>query len=281
MVGIKNSFSYLKLFKFETSRWGFVYNEIVVVFRPKSSIDLLSILVQNYSQNGISTARISARCEQISVHCSRPTVFCVDGNWRRNRTGCCGEKARFRLQAVRRCKQSCVVSDVHFHCSSSSCFLLVGFCGGLALRKWYGILQSQFSSPNKTVNTLKKVSGKLKHHAEWASPDIPLLVDQILFAPSFIAILVGSIGVLQGEKNIVKKLKREFPDILVANYKLWPAVQLLNFYFVPLNYQVVLVQIVAVAWNSYVSFKTNSYQLEAIDDHSVKQWYCDTLPFLN
>jgi protein Mpv17 len=130
------------------------------------------------------------------------------------------------------------------------------------LRKWYGILQSQFCSPNKTVNTLKKVAGEFDELVQQDQQlnNFLVLVDQVLFAPAFIGVLVGSIGFLQGESNILTKLKREFPDILVANYKLWPAVQLINFYFVPLNYQVVVVQIVAVAWNSYVSFKTNSFK---------------------
>lgn len=96
-----------------------------------------------------------------------------------------------------------------------------------------------------------------------------ILVDQLVFAPLFIGVLIGSIGTLQGRQplEISQNLKRDFPDILMTNYKIWPAVQLLNFYFVPLNYQVLLVQIVAVAWNTYISFKTNAPSVEAIEDN--------------
>lgn len=100
---------------------------------------------------------------------------------------------------------------------------------------------------------------------------IHFLVDQLFFAPLFIGTLIGSIGLLQGgkPKDVIKKLEREFPEIMVANFKLWPAVQLLNFYFVPLNYQVVLVQIIAVFWNTYISLKTNSpISVESIEEHA-------------
>ncbi|XP_046393047.1 protein Mpv17-like [Ischnura elegans] len=123
-------------------------------------------------------------------------------------------------------------------------FFGIGFCiAGPGLKVWYGFLDKHIAK-RKTGPTavLKKV-----------------FVDQAVFAPSFLACFVVLLGTLEMKpwNSIREKLNRDYFDILVSNYKVWPAVQLVNFYFVPLQYQVLFVQIVALFWNTYLSWKTS------------------------
>lgn len=39
----------------------------------------------------------------------------------------------------------------------------------------------------------------------------------------------------------------------MANYKLWPAVQCVNFYLVPLNYQLLFLNVIAIGWTAFLS----------------------------
>lgn len=52
---------------------------------------------------------------------------------------------------------------------------------------------------------------------------------------------------------IKHKLQHNLPSILFNQYKLWPAVQLFNFYLVPIQYRVLVVVFVAFFWNIYLA----------------------------
>uniref|UniRef100_A0A3P9IA81 Mitochondrial inner membrane protein Mpv17 n=1 Tax=Oryzias latipes TaxID=8090 RepID=A0A3P9IA81_ORYLA len=86
-----------------------------------------------------------------------------------------------------------------------------------------------------------------------------MLVDQLCFAPCFLGAFLSICGALNGlsvEENVAK-LKGDYTDALICNYYLWPPVQIANFYFVPLNHRLAVVQLVAVVWNSYLTWKAN------------------------
>nr|XP_023406301.1 protein Mpv17 isoform X2 [Loxodonta africana] len=149
-------------------------------------------------------------------------------------------------------------------------------CGfvGPVIGGWYRVLDRLIPGTTK-VDALKK-----------------MLLDQGGFAPCFLGCFLPLVGTLNGlsAQDNWAKLQRDYPDALVTNYYLWPAVQLANFYLVPLHYRedaasmaptsmppefstfdaissgtvpmvlqprLAVVQCVAVIWNSYLSWKAH------------------------
>lgn len=100
----------------------------------------------------------------------------------------------------------------------------------------------------------------MRNVVDWklAIAKLAFTADQIIFAPLFILVATGLVGFMQEYKfsGIMKIIKRDFRDIIIADIKVWPAVQFVNFYFVPLSYQLGFNSIFALAWNTYFCAKT-------------------------
>ncbi|KAL3282233.1 hypothetical protein HHI36_005428 [Cryptolaemus montrouzieri] len=124
----------------------------------------------------------------------------------------------------------------------------ITFCGlgtclvGPTLVTWYKTLSIIVKGSSKAV-VLKKVA-----------------LDQLCFSPTFIGCFLCTLGFVQGYdfQQIKQNVSKNYKDILLTNYQIWPLVQLGNFYLTPLHYQTLVVQGVAICWNTYISWKTQS-----------------------
>ncbi|XP_036607075.1 protein Mpv17 isoform X1 [Trichosurus vulpecula] len=119
---------------------------------------------------------------------------------------------------------------------------LIG-CGyvGPVVGGWYRVLDRLIPG-NTKMDALKKV-----------------VADQGCFAPCFFGCLLPLIGALNGlsAKDNWAKVRQDYPDVLISNYYIWPTVQLVNFYLIPLLYRLAFVQCISVFWNTYVSWKSH------------------------
>ncbi|VEN58513.1 unnamed protein product [Callosobruchus maculatus] len=130
-----------------------------------------------------------------------------------------------------------------FDAKRTAKFFLLGVAFvGPTIGTWYRILSHRLGDVGTTTIAVKKVA-----------------LDQLIFAPSFLAIFVATVSTVDGKSwnETKKQLTQKYSDIYLTNLTIWPAVQLFNFSFVPLRHQVLLVQTVAIVWNCYLSWKTH------------------------
>ncbi|WFD47062.1 hypothetical protein GLX27_001708 [Malassezia furfur] len=81
-------------------------------------------------------------------------------------------------------------------------------------------------------------------------------MDQLLFAPFGLAMFVGSMGIMEGRRTL-DSLQAKFHDVygpaLLANWSIWPLLQLFNFGVLPLRFRVPFSASCGVAWTLYLS----------------------------
>ena len=101
------------------------------------------------------------------------------------------------------------------------------------------------------------------HRAIPAAPRLVLqrlALDQGLFAPAFTPTFMLAVRVLEQPNDAPRALvsvQNDWWPAVTANWKLWIPAQLVNFAIVPLHFQVLFANGVALVWNTYLSHITH------------------------
>jgi len=122
-------------------------------------------------------------------------------------------------------------------------FTTIGFLiMGPGLRIWYIQLDKIIPAATKYIGVKK------------------MLVDQAVFAPAAAFAIISASGALQSKSygQIKQALDEKLVDVILANWMMWPAVQTVNFTYVPFNYRILVVNVAAIFWNIYLAWKANT-----------------------
>lgn len=84
-----------------------------------------------------------------------------------------------------------------------------------------------------------------------------VVLDQGLFAPVFLVLFYCTLGLLELSPvdKTVARLKAEFLPNMAVNYSIWPAIQVVNFYYIHQpKYNILFVNIASIFWNTFLSW---------------------------
>lgn len=68
-----------------------------------------------------------------------------------------------------------------------------------------------------------------------------------------ISIFLSSMATMEGS-SVKKRLDKLWWPALQTNWMVWPAVQVINFTYVPLIHRVLFANIISIGWNCYLSW---------------------------
>ncbi|KAL7425294.1 hypothetical protein Q5752_000982 [Cryptotrichosporon argae] len=120
-------------------------------------------------------------------------------------------------------------------------FAIYGMAMGPLIGRWLRILERTIpmkAGGSQTVQLAKRV-----------------LADQAIMAPLGLTLFVGSMGVMEGKTmdEIGDKFKDMYWPALLANWKVWPLIQTVNFKLMPLPYRLPFQSTCGIAWTLYLS----------------------------
>ncbi|GAB1316492.1 Vacuolar membrane protein [Madurella fahalii] len=128
-------------------------------------------------------------------------------------------------------------------------FMAYGFCIAPVQFRWFKFLERCFpiTKSSAFLPAMKRVA-----------------FDQLIFAPFGVAAFFTAMTVAEGggRRAVSQKLRDMYVPTLKANYMLWPAVQVINFRLMPVQFQLPFVSTVGIAWTAYLSLTNAAGELE-------------------
>ena len=90
-----------------------------------------------------------------------------------------------------------------------------------------------------------------------------LLYDQTVHATAFTVVYFLWLNMVNhtGFNKAVKNMSELLVPTMIANWKVWPAVMLINFSIMPQHFSVLYVNVVAIFWNAYISYVFNKNKM--------------------
>ncbi|RKP10765.1 hypothetical protein THASP1DRAFT_27471 [Thamnocephalis sphaerospora] len=131
------------------------------------------------------------------------------------------------------------------HYTRTARFAAYGVAIAPVIHHWYAFLDRSFPLPTASTTNGSRLSSRMLGQAVKR-----VLGDQIVFAPVGLAVFFSIMTVF--ENGGLAEIKAKLNE--ATNYMVWPAVQFVNFCFVPLMLRVPFVSGVSVFWNAYLSY---------------------------
>ncbi|KAM5454677.1 Protein required for ethanol metabolism [Microsporum audouinii] len=204
---------------------------------------VLTTMVTNAVLGGIadtvaqSISAISVRCKELPKHRDTTSFISIDlQDLEKEKPPAVGELNFYRKRPA------------PFDFERLTRFMAYGFFMAPVQHRWFKFLSHIFpvTQAHATVPALKRVA-----------------MDQLIFAPIGLACFFTFMTVAEGGGR--RALSRKFEDVylptLKANFVLWPAVQIMNFRLIPIQFQIPFVSSIGIAWTAYLSL-TNSSEEE-------------------
>jgi len=82
-----------------------------------------------------------------------------------------------------------------------------------------------------------------------------VFLDQAIFAPAIVTTFFFWANFWEGHSwpTIVKRYKENIGETMKANYVLWPAANVINYKFMPVDLRILYISCVSLIWNVFLS----------------------------